>query len=79
MPAQTPVSLTEHLAFMLRHLDRMAGQYGEKAAPLLFRKWIPLYAKSLHIPRPQMVRILKLGKLEEVRKNLEDLRSPVNR
>ena len=68
-----PPSRDERLAFMLNHLDRMTLQYGEVAAPLLFRKWIPLYAKPLRIPRPLMVHILRLKNPDEVRSELKAL------
>lgn len=67
IPEQPAPSRKERHAVMLSHLERMVGQYGETAAPLLFRKWIPHYSRRLGVPRPHMVNILRLGKLDEVR------------
>ncbi|MEI6809161.1 MAG: tRNA-dihydrouridine synthase [bacterium] len=73
MPEPPPPSRADRLALMIMHLDRMTGQYGEDKAPLLFRKWIPPYARSMRVPRDHMVRILKLRGLDEVRREISAL------
>jgi len=55
-----PPSRSEHLRFMSRHLERMAGVYGERAGARMFRRWIPQYAKALRIERREMIRLIGL-------------------
>ncbi len=73
IPQQPAPSRQDRLALMSRHLERMAALYGDDAAPLLFRKWIPPYARKLRVSRPEMVYMLKLVKLDEVRKEIAKL------
>ena len=61
LPPTQRVSRAERIDFMLNHLHRMEEQYGEKSATLLFRKWIPQYAKTLPLPRPQMIELLRIS------------------
>lgn len=73
MPEPPPPSRADRLSLMIMHLDRMTAQYGEDKAPLLFRKWIPPYARTMRVPRDHMVRILKLRALDEVRREIAAL------
>lgn len=71
---QPAPSRSEHVDFLQRHLDRMAGLYGERIAPALFRRWTPQYAKGLRLEKPEMIRLLKLNDLGELRKAFDGLR-----
>ena len=68
-----PHTRREHQAFLLAHFDRHVVHYGEKAGAILFRKWIPQYARDLRIPRPVMVAMLQIKHTKEMRQAFEAL------
>ena len=68
-----PPSHTEHIAFMQKHLDRITTQYGEGPGGVLFRRWIPQYARSLPIHRDEMIRILRLDCLKTLKESIARL------
>ncbi|MFC1461527.1 tRNA dihydrouridine synthase DusB, partial [Verrucomicrobiota bacterium] len=53
-------TVPERLDFMLRHFEAISVPYGERVAVVLFRRWIPQYAKSLRMDRPTMIKLLKI-------------------
>jgi nifR3 family TIM-barrel protein len=59
--------------FMREHFERMVGLYGPRAGVRLFRKWIPLYPRSLLTGRPEMVRLLQIADAEAMRRAMAEL------
>jgi tRNA-dihydrouridine synthase len=58
----------EVLALALAHLDRTADLYGPERAAVMFRKWIPLYIRSLlKMQKPVMVHLLTISGFPELR------------
>jgi tRNA-dihydrouridine synthase len=50
------------------HLDRTADLYGPERAAVMFRKWIPLYIRSLlKMQKPVMVHLLTISGFPELR------------
>lgn len=75
-PAREP-NWAERRNFVCRHLDAMAGHYGERAAVLLFRRWLPQYARTLHWPRETTIPLLQIIQTESLRQHLRRLEAPV--
>lgn len=64
----------EVLALALSHFDRHAELYGYEKAGALFRKWIPLYIRSmLKMQKPVMVQLLTIAGSSELRDALAAL------
>jgi tRNA-dihydrouridine synthase B len=64
----------EILALALSHFDRHADLYGQEKAGVLFRKWIPLYIRSmLKMQKPVMVSLLTIPGSAELRDALASL------
>lgn len=72
-PAVPPPTAEERLAFLLRHLDRMGKQYGEKDAVLLFRRWTPQYLKGRAVDRGTLARIQQITDPAELRRELGEV------
>lgn len=72
-PIPPPPDRTERLCFMRAHFERHAALYGEEGGTLLFRKWIPQYARGLAISRDRMVEMLRLRAPGELRAALDGL------
>lgn len=69
-----PPAATERQDFLRAHFRALAELHGERIAVLLFRRWIPQYAKALQIPRADMLALLQTRSLEELRAGLECLK-----
>jgi tRNA-dihydrouridine synthase B len=63
-----------HIAFMAAHLELMCGLYGEKLAAVLFRRWIPQYAKGLPLDRREMIRLIGIREIDDLRSQILALR-----
>ncbi len=57
----------ERRDFLRGHFRRLSELHGDRIAPLLFRRWIPQYAKTFHIPRANMLALLQTRTLEDLR------------
>ncbi|MGI6086465.1 MAG: tRNA dihydrouridine synthase [Kiritimatiellia bacterium] len=57
----------DRCAFLADHFRRVTELYGERIAPLLFRRWIPQYAKTFRIPRDNMLSLLRTRSIEDLR------------
>jgi len=66
-PPAPPPTRAQHVEFMLCHLDRMVDLYGERAAPVMFRRWTPQYSRGLSIDKREMVRLLQLSELRKLK------------
>lgn len=71
-PAGAP-AFTERRAFMQAHFEAMALQHGERIGVLLFRRWIPQYARGLRLDRPTMIRLLQTAQADALRRQLREL------
>ena len=56
----------EHAGVMCRHLDLMTAQYGARAARILFRKWIPQYARGMPFSKQEMIRLIGMDDMQEL-------------
>lgn len=70
LPPLPPPDRPERLAFLRAHFERHVRHYGEHGGVVLFRKWIPQYARDLGLPREQMVCLLQIMGLDEMREAL---------
>ncbi len=52
--------------FLAEHFRRLMELHGARIAPLLFRRWIPQYARTF-IPRANMLALLQTRNLEDLR------------
>lgn len=57
----------ERRVFLSDHFRRLMELHGARIAPLLFRRWIPQYARTFHIPRANMLALLQTRNLEDLR------------
>ena len=76
LPCLAP-SLLDRAEFLLAHFERNIAQYGERGGVVLFRKWLPLYGRALILNRQEMVRLLQITDLEEMRAALLSIRNSV--
>ncbi len=60
---------------MLGHLDVMSGRHGERAAAILFRRWIPQYAATLQLDRKRMIELLKVNDYKLLKEKIADIES----
>lgn len=63
----------EQECFLRRHFAALTELHGEALAVILFRRWIPQYAKTFKIPRPEMVALLQTRNPEDLRRNFKQL------
>jgi nifR3 family TIM-barrel protein len=63
----------EHLDFMRQHFEAMAAQHGETIGTLLFRRWIPQYARGLNLGKIIMIALLQIRDADEFRRRLQEL------
>jgi nifR3 family TIM-barrel protein len=59
-PLPSSPSKYERTTLMIKHFDTFIKRFGEAKAHLLFRRWIPHYAKSLECGKEIMIRWLSL-------------------
>lgn len=72
-PPPPPPDRAERMRFLRSHFERHAALYGEQGGALLFRKWIPQYARGLAISRERMVQLLRIRAPDELRAALDAL------
>ncbi len=73
LPPLPPPDRAERAAFAIAHFEKMAQLYGPKGATLLFRKWIPQYARRLLNDRQHMVALLQIEEPGPMRQALSAL------
>lgn len=72
-PCPPPPTTRQHLDHMLRHFEAMTLRHGKRVATLMFRRWIPQYAKTLGMDRATMIDLLQIRDAELLRKRLNGL------
>ncbi len=72
LPPLPPSTLADHWDIFRAQFERMVLHYGEKMAPVLFRKWFPMRAEPLGLTREAMLRFLRITNLAEMRRALRN-------
>lgn len=72
-PAPARPARAERLALMRQHFTDTLATYGSEKGVIIFRKWIPLYARKLSIKRPDMVLMLRIKDRAGLEKSFDSL------
>ena len=72
-PPLPPPTHADRVVFMRQHFERNLAHHGEDGGVVMFRKWIPQYARAVNIERQHMVKMLRICDLGEMREELSRL------
>ncbi|NLE67347.1 MAG: tRNA-dihydrouridine synthase [Lentisphaerae bacterium] len=72
-PAPDRPSRAERLELMRWHFEETLAACGAEKGVIVFRKWIPLYARKLNVKRPEMVLMLKIKGRAELERAFDAL------
>lgn len=74
----SPPTTEMRVNLICKHYDRSVAIYGESAAAVLFRKWVPLYGRKLGLRRDRMIELLTLKEPTQMRSALTRIGNPEN-
>lgn len=75
LPALPPPGRDEIFRLINRHFETIVELAGEKRAPLIFQKWIPIYSKTIGLDKPIMITLIKTRDTDTLRKLLTEYAS----